>query len=118
MPRKVKVKKEEKKKDKKKLKYVIFLMLNFTWMFALYRIMIMLGEQLRSILPYAVCSGLYLAAAAILLGIYYFCTSGESDPVNKEKYKPLFLWAFPIVVVLLLDVLETVVLDYIINLFS
>ena len=30
----------------------------------------------------------------------------------------MFVWAFPIVIVLLLDVLETIILDYIINLFD
>lgn len=118
MPRKIKSKSQEKKENKKSFKYVLAIMGNFTWMFLLYQSMIMLGEHLRSILPYAVCSGVFLAAATILLCIYYFCTAGETDATKKEKYKPLFLWAFPIVIVLLLDVLGTVIFDYIINLFS
>ncbi len=118
MSRKIKQKSEGKKENKKALKKVLVLMANFTWMYALYQVMIMLGDRLRSIVPYAICSGAYLAAATILLGIYYFCSSGESDEEKKEKYKSLFLWAFPIVIVLLLDVLGIVVFDYIINLFA
>lgn len=110
--------KQVKKPDKKTGKYLIAILLNFSWMFALYRAMIMLGEHVRSLLPYAICSSLYLAAGAILLGIYYFCTKGETDVSKKERYKPLFVWAFPIVLVLLLDVLETILLDNIINMFS
>ncbi|MBR6651164.1 MAG: hypothetical protein IKL36_07125 [Clostridia bacterium] len=116
MPRKIKTPQE--KGNKKSVKYAVFMAVNFTWMFALYRIMIMLGERLETILPYAICSGAYLAAATVLLGICYFCTSGETDVEKKEKYKPLFLWAFPIILVLLLDVLETVIFDNIINLFK
>jgi hypothetical protein len=118
MPRKIKSKNEGKKENKQAMKYALCLMANFTWMFVLYRVMIMLGEKLRTILPYAIFSGACLAAATVLLGIYYFCTSGETDTEKKEKYKPLFLWAFPMVVVLLLDVLETVIFDNIINLFK
>ncbi len=114
MPKQVK----KEKKNKKNVKYLIAIMLNFSWMFILYRAMIMLGEHVRSLLPYALCSSIYLAAGAILLGIYYFCTAGESDVAKKERYKSLFVWAFPIVLVLLLDVLETIILDNIINLFS
>jgi len=114
----MKNKKEGKKGKKISGKYILGIMLNFTWMFVLYRAMIFLGEQLHSLLPYAICSSIYLAAAAILLATYYFCTSGESDGIKKEKYKPLFVWAFPIVIVLLTDVFEAVVLDNIINFFS
>lgn len=78
----------------------------------------MLSEHLGTIIPYAICATIYLIAATVLLAFYYFATSGESDPVKREKYKPMFVWAFPIVIVLLLDVLEAIVFDYIINLFS
>lgn len=118
MPEQIKNKKEGKKGNKKGTKYALGIMLNFLWMFILYRSMVFLGQYLHSLLPYAICSTIYLTAAAILLAMYYFCTSGEIDAANKEKYKPLFVWAFPIVIVLLLDVFEAVIFDNIINLFS
>lgn len=102
---------------KKGSRYAIFIILNFIWMFVLYRAVLMFSQHINSIIPYAICASVYLIAATLLLGIYYFTTSGETDSEKKEKYKPLFVWAFPIVVVLLLDVLEAIILDYIINLF-
>lgn len=115
MPRKVK--KEAAPKNKKRTKYAIQLIVNFVWMFVLYRAVLIISEKFETIIPYAICATVYIVAATVMLCIYYFATSGETDAENKEKYKPLIVWSFPIVVVLLLDVMETVVLDYIINLF-
>lgn len=98
-------------------KYAIILMVNFAWMFILYRAVLMISERYNTLIPYIICASVYLVAATLLLGLYYFGTQGESDRDKKEKYKPIFLWAFPIVTVLLLDFLEAVVIDYIINLF-
>ena len=108
----------DKVKNKKGAKYAVYIMLNFVWMFALYRVVLLFSQHINSIIPYAVCASVYLIAATLLLGIYYFSTSGETDKAKKEKYKPLFVWAFPIIVVLLLDVTETIILDYVINLFA
>ena len=108
----------DKVKQKKGSKYALWIIFNFIWMFVLYRAVLMLSEYMGSLIPYAICASVYLIAATVLLCAYYFLTSGESDAEKKEKYKPMFVWAFPIVVVLLLDVFEAVILDYIINLFA
>lgn len=105
-------------KQKKGTKYALGIILNFVWMFAVYRAVLIFSQHIESIIPYAVCASVYLIAATALLVSYYFLTSGEEDAEKKEKYKPMFVWAFPIVIVLLLDVLETIILDYIINLFA
>ncbi|MBQ5333535.1 MAG: hypothetical protein IJ389_02320 [Clostridia bacterium] len=106
------------RKVKNGTKYALLIIVNFIWMFVVYRAILMLSEHYGTLIPYIICASVYLVASAFLLGFYYFSTSGETDPVKKEKYKPMLLWAFPIVTVLLLDVLEAVVLDYFINLFS
>ena len=108
----------DKVKNKKGSKYALGIILNFVWMFALYRLVLMFSQHINSIIPYAICASVYLIAATVLLVLYYFMTSGETDAEKKEKYKPMFVWAFPIVVVLLMDVAETIILDYIINLFA
>ncbi len=105
------------RKIKNGQKYAVYIIVNFVWMFVLYRGVLMLSEHMNSIIPYGICASVYLIAATVLLGVYYFGSSGETDPVKKEKYKPLLPWAFPMVVVLLLDVLEAVILDNIISMF-
>ncbi len=105
-------------KGKKGSTYALGIIFNFIWMFIVYRAVLMLSEHIGSIVPYAICSCVYLIAATSLLCAYYFATSGETDAEKKNRYKSLFVWAFPIVIVLLFDVLETVVFDYIINLFA
>ena len=98
-------------------KYALTIIVNFVWMFILYRGILLVSEHYNTLIPYMICESLYLVSATLLLGIYYFATQGEADKMKKEKYKPMILWAFPMVTVLLLDFLEAVVIDYIINMF-
>lgn len=96
-------------------KNAIGIILNFVWMFVVYRACVFWSEQINSIIPYAICASLFLIAVSVLLVVYYF----TADPKNPgERNKKLLVWAFPILVCLIVDVLDLMILDYIISLFK
>ena len=96
-------------------KNALLIMINFVWMFIVYRACIFWTDSIQSIIPYAVCTTVYLLAASALMVTYFFA----GDPNKPEtRKKGLLAWAFPILVCLIIDVLDLVLIDYFINLFT
>ena len=91
----------------------LLIMINFVWMFIVYRGCIFWTESVQSMLPYTICATVYMLAAVTLVCLYRY-TGGNDDP----KKKKLLAWAFPIIVCLIIDALDLVVVSYFIDLFS
>lgn len=110
------------KKVKRKLtgKETALLILNFLWMVGLYYGCIFAGEKIYSVLPYQICTGLY-AAAAILLIAFSCVLSGkfvskkqgeERTDAQIELSRKLMLWAVPLIAVLLIDIIDLFIVEY------
>ena len=96
-------------------KNALLIMINFVWMFVLYRVCVYWTEAAQNILPYAICVTTYLIAASVLMVLYLYM----GDPNKPETRKRgLLAWAFPILVCLIIDVLDLVLIDYFIKLFA
>ena len=96
-------------------KNALLIMVNFVWMFILYRGCVFWTDSLQSIIPYAICSTVYMLAASVLMVTYFF----TGDPNKPEtRRKTLLAWAFPILVCLIIDVLDVVLIDYFIKMFT
>lgn len=96
-------------------KNALLIMVNFVWMFILYRGCVFWTDSIQNIIPYAVCTTVYLLAASALMVTYFF-TGDPSRPETRKK--ALLAWAFPILVCLIIDVLDLVLIDYFIKLFT
>lgn len=90
-------------------------MINFVWMFILYRVCVFWTDSIQNIIPYAICATVYLVAASVLM-VLYLSIGDSSKPETRKK--GLLAWAFPILVCLIIDVLDLVLIDYFINLFA
>ncbi len=110
------------KKEKRRLsgKETALLIVNFLWMLGVYYGCIFVGEKIYSPLPYQICTGLF-AAAAILLIAYSAYLSGkivskkqgeERAPAQIELSRKLMLWAVPLIAVLLIDIIDLFVVEY------
>lgn len=96
-------------------KNALLIMINFVWMFILYRGCVFWTDSIQNITPYAICTTVYLLAVSALMVVYFF----TGDPGRPEtRKKTLLAWAFPILVCLIIDVLDLVLIDYLINLFT
>ncbi len=102
-------------KGKKGSKYALGIILNFVWMFVLYRGCIFWTESAQTMIPYGICAAVYLVAVSVLM-VLYFYTGDPNKPETRNK--GLLMWAFPILVCLILDVLDIIVIGYIIDLFN
>jgi uncharacterized Tic20 family protein len=72
-------------------------------------------DSIKNIIPYAICATVYLVAASVLM-VLYLSIGDSSRPETRKK--GLLAWAFPILVCLIIDVLDLVLIDYFINLFT
>ncbi|MBR4934134.1 MAG: hypothetical protein IKZ03_06715 [Clostridia bacterium] len=110
------------KKGKRKLTggETVLIIVNLLWMLGLYYGCIFLGERMYSVLPYQICTGLF-AAAAILLVAFSAYLSGklvskkqgeERTPAQIELSRKLMLWAVPLIAVLLIDIIDLFVVEY------
>ena len=90
-------------------------MINFVWMFLVYRGCIYWTDTIQSLLPYTICATVYLVAASVLCVVYYYTGDPNKPETRKKK---LLAWAFPIIVCLIIDAMDLVVVDYLIKLFA
>ncbi len=96
-------------------KNAMLIMINFVWMFILHRVCVFWTDAIQNILPYAICTMVYLVAVSVLMVLYFYM----GDPNKPEtRNKALLAWAFPILVCLIIDVLDLVLIDYFIDLFT
>ena len=110
------------KKEKRRLsgKETALLILNLLWMVGLYYGCVFLGEKIYSVLPYQICTGLYAAAAilliafsAVLSGKFVSKKQGEERTCAQiELSRRLMLWAVPLIAVLLIDIIDLFVVEY------
>lgn len=118
---------------KKKLRTLIYLVLNFVIVFAVYRLMLRMQWTWGMIV--------YLLAAAGLTVAYFIVNRGFGNPITDpaalpeawsdgekteyiahvtachERAKKLLYWLFPIVVTLMIDVIELFLADSLRGLF-
>ena len=117
-----------KNESKKKLsvREGILIGCNFLWMVIVYYACVIVGEREGIIFPYQLCTGIYAAAAMILVAIsavmsgkYVSKKMGETrSPAQKEIGRKLILWALPLIAVLLIDIIDLFVVEYIKQLLS
>ena len=110
------------KKAKGKLtgKETALIIVNFLWMIVVYYGCVFMGEKMYTVLPYQICTGLY-AAAAILLIAFSALLSGKfvSKKQGEERTdaqialsRKLMLWAVPLIAVLLIDIIDLFIVEY------
>lgn len=103
--------------SKKELALLIF---NFLWMVALYYGCVAMGEKMGTVLPYQICTGIYAslaiilpAVSCVLSGKFVSKRTGEDrTPEQIALSKSLMLWAIPLIAVLLIDITDLYVVEY------
>ena len=99
---------------------MLTLAFNFIVALAVYYGCIALGERMQSALPYQLCTGICIVGAivlpalsAFLSGKYTFEKAGkERTPGQLRLSRRLILWAIPLIAVLLIDIIDLFVVEY------
>lgn len=112
--------KKENNKRKLSVGEFILLVANFLWMTGAYYGIIFLCEKLGTALYYQLCTGVYAAAAiilvavsAVLSGKFVSKRTGEGRThAQITLSRKLMLWAIPLIAVLLIDIIDLFVVEY------
>ena len=104
----------------------ILFFFNLIWMVAVYYGCVILGEREGIMLPYQLCSGIYVSAAIILIAVSAVFsgklvskkTGEERTQRQKDISRKLILWALPLIIVLLIDMMDLFVVEYFKQLLS
>ena len=89
-------------------------------MVAVYYGCIVIGEKMGTVLPYQICTGLCACGAIILPAISGVLsgkfvskrTGEERTPEQIALSRRLLLWAIPLIAVLLIDIVDLYVVEY------
>ncbi len=94
-------------------RFALLIIVNFIWMFLVYQGCIQIGDKIGSALPYKICTIVYGAAAILLFLIYWIKSHPKTEGAETAAGagKLLLAWAFPILIIFLLDLFDLYVLQ-------